>query len=81
MPRVILILALSVLLLVPVYIAVSKLVQKINAWMNDITNWDSTVQDIKDQKHKLSQSLDNELDDLSAKAEQNAKRRDELKTL
>lgn len=81
MPRVILILVLSVLLLIPVYIAVSKLVQKINAWMNDITNWDCTVQDIKDQKHKLSQSLDDELDDLSAKAEQNAKRRDELKTL
>lgn len=81
MPRVILILVLSVLLLIPVYIAVTKLVQKINAWMNDITNWDCTVQDIKDQKHKLSQSLDDELDDLSAKAEQNAKRRDELKTL
>jgi predicted PurR-regulated permease PerM len=81
MPRIILILVLSVLLLIPVYIAVTKLVQKINAWMNDITNWDCTVQDIKDQKHKLSQSLDDELDDLSAKAEQNAKRRDELKTL
>lgn len=81
MPRVILILVLSVLLLVPVYIAVTKIVQKINAWMNDITNWDCAVQDIKDQKQKLSNTLDDELVELSDKAEQNAKRRDELKKL
>lgn len=81
MPRVILILVLSVLLLVPVYIVVTSLIRKINAWMNDITNWDCTVQDIKDQKQKLSDTLDDELVELSDKAEQNAKRRDELKKL
>lgn len=81
MPRVILILVLSVLLLVPVYIVVTALVRKINAWMNDITNWDCAVKDIKDQKQKLSDTLDDELVELSDKAEQNAKRRDELKKL
>lgn len=81
MPRVILILVLSVLLLVPVYIVVTSVIRKINAWMNDITNWDCTVQDIKDQKQKLSDTLDDELVELSDKAEQNAKRRDELKNL
>jgi predicted PurR-regulated permease PerM len=74
-------LVLSVLLLVPVYIVVTSLIRKINAWMNDITNWDCTVQDIKDQKQKLSDTLDDELVELSDKAEQNAKRRDELKNL
>lgn len=57
MPRGILILVLSVLLLIPVaIIIVPKLVRKFNAWMDDMTDWDYAGTDIKDQKE--IQSID-----------------------
>lgn len=58
MSRIILILVLSVLLLIPVYIVIITLVKKINAWMNDITNWGFTDTDIKDQKEEQSIDAD-----------------------
>lgn len=65
MPRIIVILILSVLFVIPIYFLVTFIVKRISRWLDDICQWDITVEDIKEKKKKLSETLDEDYKEAS----------------
>lgn len=81
MPRIIVILILSVLFVIPIYFLVTFIVKRISRWLDDICQWDITVEDIKEKKKKLSETLDDNYNELSDKIKQHQKHKEEFENL
>lgn len=81
MPRIIVILILSVLFVIPIYFLVTFIVKKVSSWLDDICKWDVTIEDIKEKKKKLSETLDDDYNELSDKIKQHKKHKEELENL